>query len=46
VAVYVAAEGDLLDYKLRLEGELEEKLGYPIDVAVLNDPRHGSRRRF
>jgi len=37
VAVYVAAEGDLLDYKLRLEEELEEKLGYPIDVAVLNE---------
>jgi len=37
VAVYVAAEGDLLDYKLKLEEELEEKLGYPIDVAVLNE---------
>jgi len=37
VAVYVVVEGDLLDYKLRLEEELERELGYPIDVAVLNE---------
>jgi len=26
-----------LDYKLRLKEELEKVVGYPIDVAVLND---------
>jgi len=37
VAVYVTGNIDPLDYKLRLEEELERKIGYPIDVTILNE---------
>jgi len=37
VAVYAVPLEDSLDYKLRLEEELEKVVGYPIDVVVLND---------
>jgi len=37
VAVYVVGGADPLDYKLGLEEELERKIGYPIDIAVLNE---------
>jgi len=37
VAIYAVPLEDSLDYKLRLEEELEEVIGYPIDVAMLND---------
>jgi len=37
VAIYAAPLEDSLDYKLRLEEELEEVISYPIDVVVLND---------
>lgn len=37
IAVYVSEGVDSLDYKFKLDRELSEKLGYPIDVRVLND---------
>jgi len=37
VAIYAAPLEDSLDYKLKLEDELEKAVGYPVDVAVLND---------
>jgi len=37
VAVYAVPLEDSLDYKLRLEDELEKVIGYPIDIAVLNE---------
>ena len=36
VAVYVAGE-DPLNAKLRLDAELSARLGYPVDVRVLNE---------
>jgi len=37
IAVYIVGVEDSLNYKLRLEEELEEVIGYPIDVVVLNE---------
>lgn len=37
IAVYAVTNKDLLDYKLDLEEELERRMGYPIDVAILNE---------
>ena len=37
VAVYVTGSIDPLDYKLRLEEELERKIGYPVDIVILNE---------
>jgi len=37
IAVYIVGVEDSLDYKLRLEEELEEVIDYPIDVVVLNE---------
>lgn len=37
VALYIAPAADPLNYKISLEVELEDSIGYPVDVAVLND---------
>lgn len=37
IAIYVVGNSDALDLKFELEEELEESVGYPIDVTVLND---------
>ena len=36
IAVYIDGERDVF-YELELEGELEERLGFPVDVRVLNN---------
>ena len=37
VAVYISGRGDFLDYKFELDRVLSEKIGYPVDVKVLNN---------
>ena len=37
IALYVNQEEDLLNYKFTLEKELSEKIGYPVDVRILNN---------
>ncbi len=37
IAIYVVGNSDALDLKFELEEELEESVGYSIDVTVLND---------
>lgn len=37
VAVYVVGEVDPLDYKLKLDSELSDEIGYPVDSKVLNE---------
>ena len=37
VALYICGEDDPLDYKFRLDKVLSERLGYPIDVRILNN---------
>ena len=37
IAIYVVTDRDLLDYKLDFEIELEDKIRYPIDIAILNE---------
>lgn len=37
IAVYTAGNSDPLDYKFRLEEELEKTLQLPVDVKVLNN---------
>ena len=37
VAVYISGKGDFLDYKFELDRILSEKIGYPVDVKVLNN---------
>jgi len=37
VAVYVEGDINTLWYKIELEIELEDKIGYPIDIAILNE---------
>ncbi|RLE65942.1 MAG: nucleotidyltransferase domain-containing protein [Thermoprotei archaeon] len=37
VALYICGEDDPLDYKFRLDKVLSERLGYPVDVRILNN---------
>ncbi len=37
IAVYVVTDKDLLDYKFELEEKLENKISYPVDIAILNE---------
>ncbi len=37
IAVYVVTDRDLLDYKFELEEKLENKISYPVDIAILNE---------
>ncbi len=37
VAVYVTEVKNYLDYKFKLEEELSNQLGYPVDVKILNE---------
>ncbi len=37
IAVYVVTDRDLLDYKFELEDELEDKISYPVGIAILNE---------
>ncbi len=40
VALYVKDVADMLDYKLRLDEELSDNLGYKADVQILNYAPH------